>query len=649
MTRETEKIKFYRRQIERLELDLDKCQNVYGVVPCTAAGAVGSECYNTFTSCQDQSNYARGTATLSFCHRGGTFEPGEDVRPYMTAINSAATEIVRDKGLAVRGRAAITLSDEEVADVLDPYRATRATPAGSTYWHRLLARTPNYYGRVARLRRGFATEPFSLDAVRDEEYIIDNIQGPDAANRVQITLSDRTKLLDTTMVPTVTTGKLTAALPAFSAIVPLVSAGDYNAQLSEDASPVDGAYVGQEIHVIQGDGTGQRRVITSYTGATRLAVISVAWAANPTNNSSIEVSPLSLTINDAANYAAAGWVRIGDEVIKYTSVIGNTLYWPDGTYRQQFGTERIDHSVRAKVQQCRVFESATPLTVIQALLNDAGILDANIDLAGIGTTLTDWAAGGSVTVCIAAPEKASALLSDLCQDFNLSLWWDSVAALVKGKVNAPEQVYSLVTLTDNEFLQDKTKVTRQDEMRITEAATDYNLRSPVVSQKEASSYIFGDSAVDGDAESANEFGDVRQELRQTRWMNDENQSLVRAVVKRKLIRRRNVPYKFAFNLDYSDEVLMGQLVYITTRYLVGFDGQPKQVLARITKIDDMGTHQSVEALSTGFREDVRYGFIAPAGLGNYTAVTQEQRDRYAFAGDAVTNEMSNNDDGYIIS
>jgi len=55
-----------REPIELVELITPKCANVYGSAPCTAAGAAGSECFNTRATCQDTANFqARPLAHLT--------------------------------------------------------------------------------------------------------------------------------------------------------------------------------------------------------------------------------------------------------------------------------------------------------------------------------------------------------------------------------------------------------------------------------------------------------------------------------------------------------------------------------------------------------------------------------------------------------
>ena len=57
MSFETEKSKLGKIPVTVVEVDLDKCVNTYGVLPCTASAAAGGECFNTRATCQDAANY----------------------------------------------------------------------------------------------------------------------------------------------------------------------------------------------------------------------------------------------------------------------------------------------------------------------------------------------------------------------------------------------------------------------------------------------------------------------------------------------------------------------------------------------------------------------------------------------------------------
>lgn len=201
---------FARQAVVVVEFDLDRCTNTFGVAPCTASG---TPCYNTFATCQDKPNYNRGTKTYRFISQGAAIPPGETLRPYLMNITSAPTEIDPQAGLARRANVMLNIQDAPDNDAeQDPYIDSRVSPAGGTFWARLLARNPNYSGRWVRLRRGYVTTPWDWDTFQDELYVIDQINGPDARGRVRVTLKDPLKLTDRDQLPQPSTGSLASGI-----------------------------------------------------------------------------------------------------------------------------------------------------------------------------------------------------------------------------------------------------------------------------------------------------------------------------------------------------------------------------------------------------------------------------------------------------
>jgi len=211
---------FSRQAVWWLEIKPDRCTNTYGVAPCTAAGAAGTECYNTFGSCQDKPNYVRGTKSYHFCSIGVVGPSSQLFRPYIEAVKTSPTEINRKDGLARRTNASVTLLDEPDSDIQqDPYIATRAAAQG-TFFSRFIARNLHLIGREAILRRAYLTGAWDDSAFSAEHYIIESISGPDKG-KVVIKLKDKVKLADRVKVPTPTSGKLTAEITASDVELPL--------------------------------------------------------------------------------------------------------------------------------------------------------------------------------------------------------------------------------------------------------------------------------------------------------------------------------------------------------------------------------------------------------------------------------------------
>lgn len=67
------------------------------------------------------------------------------------------------------------------------------------------------------------------------------------------------------------------------------SGGATSITLDSNASATTGAYVGYDVAILSGTGSGQQRLITAYNGTTKAATVSTAWDTNPDNTSVFEI------------------------------------------------------------------------------------------------------------------------------------------------------------------------------------------------------------------------------------------------------------------------------------------------------------------------------------------------------------------------
>ena len=141
-----------RRRQDVVAITLDTCKLTWGVAPCTAS--TGSKCYNTYTTCDDKPNYFKGGKDYFFTNAGANNFKIPDALPYITEISDLPTEI-KENGTVTK-RLKVRFADEpELTDtVMDLYHADRATIQG-TFWQKLVARNPNYKGRIIELYEGF--------------------------------------------------------------------------------------------------------------------------------------------------------------------------------------------------------------------------------------------------------------------------------------------------------------------------------------------------------------------------------------------------------------------------------------------------------------------------------------------------------------
>ena len=506
---------------------------------------VGGECYNTFPTCQDPANYVKGAKTWKFCNAGAPVPAGEQIRPYLESIKTAATEIDLEKGLAIRGKITVALVDEPSSDIeADPYYATRASAALGSFFTRLLARNRNYAGRFARLKTAYFTGAWDNADFTTELYIIDRIEGPDSKSRVKITLSDPVKLTDLVKVPAPSAGALSAAITAGSTSLPL--------------------------------GT-----------------------------------------DEGAGYDSSGHIRIGDEVMAYSGISTDTL---TGLTRAQFGTAAAEASAGDGVQACKVYEAQQPWQVLEDLLLSAGIAAGNIDSAEFESEDDAWLGSGwDITTCLSEPEKVSKYLSELLPQVGGFMWWNPTTQKFQFRVLAPlnpEQAVT-ATLTDNaSIVEDSVKITVLEDLRITQQQIWYDRISAVADAGEAKNFLRLRHHVDVDAESANDYGDVRPQVVYSRWFTEANDAAVGTTASRRVGYYRDAPKGVEIAVDAKDaDVRKGDYIDVQTVNLTDTAGAAELARCIVLKHRDEGgrIRLTLRVLNFGFR----YAFIAPDGTGDY--------------------------------
>lgn len=556
-----------------LEIDCDRCENTYGVAPCTAAGS--SKCYNTFATCQDKANFDRGVQTIRFTGIGAPIPLGERWRPYVESASIAAVEIDPTKGLALRSSTSVKLRDETEADrETDPYLADRAAdelPAG-TFWRRLLARNKHLVGRPARISRAFVDGDGVRGTPTVEHFIIEAVEGPDAKGDVTISLKDPIKLADRAQAPTPSKGKLA---------VPLL----------------------------------------------------------------LTDMQLELQSGEGDEYPSSGYVRVGDEIIRYDGKVGDVLSWSLSSYRATWGTEAAEADEGELVQQCLHFDDRRVWQVLQTLLNLAGIADGSIDLAGFEEQDDTWLGqANAISTLIADPTEISTLLKELCEQTLSVLWWSPTEQTVRWRMVLPDSpaAQALPPLTaDASIVHDSFTVKRQDTERLTFAAIYYGLGKATEDPGKTTSYRLGEAVVDTDAESANEYGDRRTKVITSRWFHAHNARAMRTLVRRLVARYRDPPRLFTLTLDPKDEgVRAGDLRDITHPLVTDVTGRERRVRVLVTRRERSAAQIKLRALETTF--DRRYGFIAPAGTADYP-----NNDDYACVSDA-SGLMNDGTSGYLV-
>jgi hypothetical protein len=333
----------------------------------------------------------------------------------------------------------------------------------------------------------------------------------------------------------------------------------------------------------------------------------------------IGATSLTLATGKGAQYGSSGVIRIGDEVLSFSSRSTDTL---NGLTHALFGTVAAAHKTNDKVQLCKTYTSTALTDIIISLLNASGVSSTYIDTAQMASENTRWLSQYVITVCLTEPTAPSKYIGELCRESNSMMWWHPVQQKFKFKVNMPESGTSTTPLFDEvgNFIEKSIAVDILDDERLTYGAFFCNLSSAVANRSEDKNYLFGSIFIDTDAESVNEYGDRRTEVIRSRFLTASNALAAIATASRMVSWRRDAPFKFSAHIDPKDYTIqVGDLIDISTRKIVDPAGNNKISRVRVVKLEDKGTHIALEARSTKFRN--RYGFIAPNGTPDYPTDT----------------------------
>ena len=575
-----------------VELYLDTCANVYGSAPCTASGAVGSECYNTFGTCQDTANFVKGEKTYRFYQAVSNWPKGivgyECLKkePQFTSC-----EIDPKGSLGKRGAVKVDLIDFADDDLYtDPYASTRPYNAETqgTFFGKLKIRSEFYKGRLMKVRKGYINKPFSFNDFEDRLYVIDSMDY-DQLGRVTIKGKDLLKLTDdkTAIAPAPNTGTLSADID--------------NATLS-----------------------------------------------------------IVLQTGEGADYDASGYVRVGDEVIPYSSITTDTINATSRGYK----SVADDHSIDDSVQQCLSFASVNVVDIIHSLLVNYTDITENYIPYDAGLTVPtlvpdewdvekeSWLSGNDMTHMITEPTGISKILGRLCKQNLIYMWFNEKEQEVKLRAIAPElKNIAPIALNDTQhIIKDSITVKDNDKERISQLHVYYDIKHVTGDVEDSANYSKRKITVDTVSENVNANAEKAIKVVYADWLGAADTGLILTLSGRLLSRYAGKPQTTKFKIDNKDaDFWTGGINTIDSSAFQGADGsnliRKMQILKAIDTHDKQITELTAE---TWDYEVLRYGFIAPDIMGDYTVESVSNQNDYGFISDNL-GKYTNGDSAHLIA
>lgn len=481
-----------REPVQIVEIVQPLCANTYGSAPCTASGTADQKCYNTRATCQDTANYD-GSSTLSlFFSKGYVAEQGVSgasyIIPSLKSVSTAPTKI----NLGGANPDASGLGNRAVCSI---------TLQDHPHTDRLV--DPYVDGRSwdPMDRASFWSKWLVRNKYR-QNIRINVYEG--YAGEALGSMVKRSYFLQSVTGPdsggrvTIQGKDILARIEERKAQAPTASPGELYADISA--------------------------VATSFEVANAVE----------------------------ADYPATGTIRIGDELMTYTSraTSSNGITF-SGITRGTDGTTADTHSAEDAVQECVRYTNARVDDVIEDLLTTYGGIDAAfLDTANWATEVDDYLSFYLLNTVISEPTGVSELVSQVQENVLCYIWWDERDALVKFKAIRGVDADPPVITAEYNILEGSFSLTEKPRERASRAWVFYRHKNYVDATDDANSYSSQSVFADLESEGADLYGEASIRRIYAPWVSSG--AIADTTASKILTRFVDVPTTAQLEMDAKD-------------------------------------------------------------------------------------------------
>ncbi len=355
----------------------------------------------------------------------------------------------------------------------------------------------------------------------------------------------------------------------------------------------------------------------------------------------------SINIGDNTNITSTSYVIIDSEICSVSAVTSTTNITISG--RGLFGTTAVAHDAGAPVRRISYTTGQNVVDRIYSII-DSG---TPIDVATYINT-TEWnyqrdtyLSLETVRGIFKEPTPVKEIITKICKEFNIAIWWDDEAQLIKLKALGPTLGAPTKINTSQHILETGHVITRDQSKAISQVWVYFNKIDHSKgddAENFAAIYVYQDSSIEG----ADGLGQPMIEKIHASQIPSSGLATASKIASRISSQRKTGSIECKFRLDVRDATLaVGDGVEITTELIQGEDGDPVPTNFMVTERDRKASWVEYTAIATGIEVGNRYGVVCPNSMVNYTSATTDQRNKYAFiCSDAGV--MSNSDSGNLI-
>jgi hypothetical protein len=345
-----------------------------------------------------------------------------------------------------------------------------------------------------------------------------------------------------------------------------------------------------------------------------------------------------LDIKDAilTDYAESGTVRIGDELIDYTTralvEIGSVDYVRlSGLARGSDGSVAEQHNVDANVQQCVRYTDEPVWEVIYDLLTTyAGIPTQFIDKNAWDAEGNTWLVGFELTAVLSRPQGVADILNELFEQVLAYIWWDERDQEIKFRAIRPILGGAPLITDDANIIEDSVSITTDPKNRVSQVWVYWGQRNLALPLDNEGNYDKLRIRADLEAESAEQFGESRIRKIYARWIQNDAQAINLSA--RLLGASVLNPKVLKLRLDAKDRALWtADIVDVLHRNIVNFRGDKIAERYQVLSVEEVEPGETVEYVLNRFIfRGTRFGFYMEEAALDFEQYTLEQLEAGQF-------------------
>lgn len=347
----------------------------------------------------------------------------------------------------------------------------------------------------------------------------------------------------------------------------------------------------------------------------------------------------SLTLSPAGIgdvYPTSGVVRIGDEIMSYSSKYLDTL---SGITRGLYNTTAWKHDKEDTVQLCKVYENENVIDIIYDILVNYAEIDTSYIPYNNDPNNPDewdnekaiWLATKNYSTVISKPEGAQTLIEEITEQSLMVMWWSETEKKIKIKAIAPPTYFDVLPHINDDMaiIENSSKLNQNDDDRNTQIWAYY---TPVTWAKTKDKEDFKRLYVSADLskEGENEYGDSRKKVVISRWFG--NESSVRNFTGRYLLGTKDALKQISFKAD-AKELDLDTGDYITAQTRVRQDVTGASAIGQYCIIEKKwitpGHELQYLACESWFQNE-KYIYFSDNTTNDYDSATDEEKERYGF-------------------